>query len=170
MSEYGKYLKPVIYIGGRYSDGGKLSEAEMQANRTVMRYHAIQFMKKGWAVICPIENDEWAYDDGVIDYDDTLESDLAIIKKCDAVFFCPDWEKSKGAVVEYKFATEHMIPILYEVDGPANITIQVQEDRPVESIALDFVVEKPDVLVPQDSSTIGENRRHRDHPPQGYED
>ena len=87
-------LKPVIYVAGRYSDGGTLGEEERWMNRNIMRYISIKFMKKGWAVLCPIENDEWAYEDGVINYEDTLSSDLAVIKKCDAIFFCPGWELS----------------------------------------------------------------------------
>ena len=85
-------LKHVIYIAGRFSDGGTLNKEECWKNRNVMRYFSIRFMKKGWAVICPIENDEWAYEDGIITYKDTIESDLAIINKCDAIFFCPGWE------------------------------------------------------------------------------
>jgi hypothetical protein len=108
-------LKPVIYVAGRYSDGGTLSEQKRWRNRNIMRYFSIKFMKKGWAVLCPIENDEWAYEDGVITYEDTLSSDLAVIKKCDAIFFCPGWEKGKGTLVEHQFAKDNDIPILYDV-------------------------------------------------------
>ena len=108
-------LKLVIYIAGRYSDGGTLDDEERWKNRNVMRYFAIRFMKKGWAVLCPIENDEWAYEDGIISYEDTLSSDLAVIKKCDAVFFCPGWEKGKGTLIEHNFAEKNNIPILYKV-------------------------------------------------------
>jgi hypothetical protein len=108
-------LKPVIYIAGRFSDGGTLNKEDQWKNRDIMRYHSIKFMKKGWAVICPIENDEWAYEDGIITYDDTISSDLAIISKCDAIFFCPGWKKGKGTLIEHKFASEHNIPILYKV-------------------------------------------------------
>ena len=109
-----KKLKPVIYIAGRYSDGGTLKEEERWKNRNIMRYFAIKFMKKEWAVLCPIENDEWAYEDGVITYEETLASDLAIIKKCDAIFFCPGWEKGKGTLVEHAFAKANNIPIYYD--------------------------------------------------------
>ena len=107
-------LKPVIYIAGRYSDGGTLNKEERWKNRNVMRYFAIKFMKREWAVLCPIENDEWAYEDGVITYEETLASDLAIIKKCDAIFFCPGWEKGKGTLVEHAFAKANNIPIYYD--------------------------------------------------------
>ena len=114
-------LKPVIYIAGRYSDGGTLDKEERWKNRNVMRYYAIKYMKRGWAVLCPIENDEWAYEDGIISYEDTLSSDLAVISKCDAIFFCPGWEKGKGTLVEYEFADKNGIPILFEVINPKEL-------------------------------------------------
>ena len=111
-------LKPVIYIAGRYSDGGTLDKEERWKNRNVMRYYAIKYMKRGWAVLCPIENDEWAYEDGIISYEDTLSSDLAVISKCDAIFFCPGWEKGKGTLVEYEFADKNGIPIIVDASHP----------------------------------------------------
>jgi len=111
-------LKPVIYIAGRFSDGGTLNEEERWKNRNIMRYFAIKFMKREWAVLCPIENDEWAYEDGVITYEDTLSSDLAVINKCDAIFFCPGWEKGKGTQVEHDFAEKAGVPILFDIINP----------------------------------------------------
>ena len=40
---------------------------------------------------------------------------MAVIHKCDAIFFCPGWEKGKGTLIEHKFAEEHDIPIWYDV-------------------------------------------------------
>ena len=85
-----------------------------------LKKNSIKFMKKGWAVICPIENDEWAYEDGIITYDDTISSDLAIISKCDAIFFCPGWEKGKGTLVDHTFAIKNNIEIFHDV--PRKIT------------------------------------------------
>ena len=109
------YIKPVIYVAGRYSDGNTLGDEEKEKNRNVMRYYSIKLMNRGFAVICPIENDEWAYDDGVMTYEDTLDSDLAIIGKCDAIFFCPGWEKGKGTVIEHNHAVEEDVEIFFAV-------------------------------------------------------
>ena len=115
MERRSKNLKPVIYIAGRYSDGGTLNNEEKWKNRNILRYYSIKFMKRGYAVICPIENDEWAYEDGIISYNDTLDSDLAIIKRCDAIFFCPGWERGKGTMVEHNFAEMNDIKFMTEV-------------------------------------------------------
>jgi hypothetical protein len=72
-------------------------------------------MKKGYAVISPIENDQWAYDLGLLTYDDVIESDLSVIAKCDYIFFVPGWEDGHGTVIEHRFAEDNNIPILYEV-------------------------------------------------------
>ena len=80
--------------------------------REILREYSTQFIKAGWAVICPIENDEWAFDRGHITYFDTIDSDLAILAKCDAVFFCPGWEDGHGTLIEHKFAKAHAIRII----------------------------------------------------------
>jgi hypothetical protein len=82
-------------------------------------------MKKGYAVISPIENDQWAMDLGLITYDDVMESDLAVIAKCDAIFFCPGWEEGTGTTIEFDFAEKQGdIEILFAdsvLDAPSVI-------------------------------------------------
>ena len=108
-----KELKPVIYVAGRFSDGGKLSDEECYTNRGNMRKWSLEFMKAGWAVICPIENDEWAVKGwkGEEAYLDILASDCAILERCDAIFMCPGWEAGRGAVIEFDFANDNDIPV-----------------------------------------------------------
>ena len=110
-----KVNKPVVYVAGLFSNGDTLSKKEQDKNRNLLRYYSLLFMKKGYAVISPIENDQWAYDLGLLTYDDVIESDLAVIAKCDYVFFVPGWEDGHGTVIEHKFAEENDIPILYKV-------------------------------------------------------
>ena len=107
--------KPVVYVAGIFSNGDTFPKKEQDKNRNLLRYYSLLFMKKGYAVISPIENDQWAYDLGLLTYDDVIESDLAVIAKCDYIFFAPGWEDGHGTLIEHKFAEENNIPILYEV-------------------------------------------------------
>ena len=107
--------KPVVYVAGLFSNGDTLSKEEQNKNRIVLRYFSLLFMKKGFSVISPIENDQWALDAGLVTYDDVIESDLAVIAKCDYIFFAPGWEKGHGTLIEHTFAEENGIEILYEI-------------------------------------------------------
>ena len=107
--------KPVVYVAGVFSKGDTLPKEEQEKNRNLLRYYSLIFMKKGYAVISPIENDQWAYDLGLVTYDDVIETDLAVIAKCDYIFLVPGWEKGHGTVIEHKFAEENDIPIWYKI-------------------------------------------------------
>ena len=107
--------KPVVYVAGVFSNGDTLPKEEQEKNRNLLRYYSLLFMKKGYAVISPIENDQWAMDLGLITYDDVIESDLAVIAKCDYIFFVPGWEDGHGTVIEHNFAVDNDIPIWYEI-------------------------------------------------------
>jgi hypothetical protein len=126
-------LKLVIYIAGCYSNGGLLHDKMKESNRDNMRKYAEKFINIGCAVICPIENDEWAYDKGLLTYDEVMESDLALISKSDFIFMCPGWEDGKGAVVEYKFALEYDIPILFEDIFEIGESPKMESTRKLES-------------------------------------
>lgn len=112
-----KKLMPVIYVAGRFSDGGTLPTDEKHTNREILRDWSLKYMKAGWAVISPIENDEWAsnkWGDEDDWYTNTLNADCAILERCDALFLCSGWEKSRGAVIEHEFAIDNDIPIFQE--------------------------------------------------------
>ena len=40
-----------------------------------------------------------------------LEGDLEMMKRCDAVLMVPGWEKSQGAMIEYKVAINRGLPV-----------------------------------------------------------
>ena len=108
-----KELKPVIYVAGRYSDGGKLTKKACAINRQVLRDWSIKFVRGGWAVISPIENDEWMIGNWKTEaeYLDIIASDCALLERCDAIFLCPGWEGSRGAQMEFHFAQDNDITI-----------------------------------------------------------
>ena len=119
-------LKPVVYVAGLFSNGERLPKQEQEKNRNLLRYYSLLFMKKGYAVISPIENDQWAFDLGLVTYENVIESDLAVIKKCDYIFFVPGWEDGHGTVIEHDFAVDNGITILYQM--PADVPHQAKEE------------------------------------------
>ena len=117
-------LKPVAYVAGNYTNGGKCTDEEAERNRDILRYYSTIVNKLGFAVICPIENDLWAYERKLITYDECLEKDFAIMSKCDLVVFCPGWEESKGAKMEYEFCIKNNIPFLEHDELEDHILIE----------------------------------------------
>lgn len=63
---------------------------------------AIEYWKKGYAVICPHKNT--ALLDGVCNDDVWLKGDIEIMKRCDVIVMVPGWAKSTGATDEYNIA------------------------------------------------------------------
>jgi len=55
--------------------------------------------REGYTVICPHMNT--AHFDGVVTDERFLKSGIEILKRCDAIYMMPGWQKSKGAVEEY---------------------------------------------------------------------
>lgn len=105
---------PLIYVGGRFSDGGNLPQEEQDKNRDLLRYHAACFTNMGWAVIAPLEMDLWAVERGLMRYEDCIGKDLVLIQRCDVLFLAPGWSKGTGTQIEFEFARENEIPVISE--------------------------------------------------------
>lgn len=105
---------PLIYVAGRFSDGGKLPLDEQKRNRDILRYHSAVFTNLGWAVISPLEMDLWACDRGLMKYEDCIGKDLVLISRSDMLFLAPGWEKGTGTRIEFEFAQEKGIPIIHD--------------------------------------------------------
>jgi hypothetical protein len=78
------------------------------------RYAALLWAM-GAAVICPHKNT--AFLDGVISVDPEedgngwITGDITMVRRCDAIFMLPRWQKSRGALQELKAAYEEKILI-----------------------------------------------------------
>ena len=87
----------LAYIAGPYrADTPSGIVANIRAAEAV----AIEYWKKGYAVICPHKNT--ALFDGLCPDETWLEGDIEIMKRCDVVVMVPGWEKSAGACEEYR--------------------------------------------------------------------
>ena len=51
-----------------------------------------------------------------IDYGKWMEYDIAVIDRCTHMLMLEDWQFSKGAVQEFKFANEYGMPVYYSIE------------------------------------------------------
>lgn len=72
---------------------------------------ALEYWRKGYAVICPHKNTA-LFDGAEGTTDDTwLEGDLEILGRCDVVVALPGWKGSMGARAEVVEARRQGIPV-----------------------------------------------------------
>lgn len=50
-----------------------------------------------------------------LEYDEYMKLDLMLLDMCDAIYMMNGWEKSKGACIEFDYATAKELIILSEV-------------------------------------------------------
>lgn len=100
----------LIYTAGKYS-------GDTDANIAVAREHAKKLWEAGHAVICPHLNTAHMEKDCLATYEDYIAGDLKMIARCDAIYMLPNWEDSKGAVLEHAWAQEIGLPIYLSQDG-----------------------------------------------------
>ena len=101
----------VVYISGAYSCGETCTEEEKLMHLKEMDEWAVKLWNKGYATIHPIRNDSCVK--GITTYEEIIERDLVILSHCDAIFICPSWYRSQGAMKEYLFAQEHKKEIIF---------------------------------------------------------
>src|SRR5689334_3714622 len=101
----------VVYVAGPFRGPTHWAIAQ---NIRAAEALALEVWKLGnVAVIYPHANT--AHFTGELQDRAFLEADLEILRRCDAVIFTPDWERSEGAIDEREEAIVHNIPIFHEV-------------------------------------------------------
>jgi dienelactone hydrolase len=102
----------LIYVAGPYT--GKTIN-EVFENIMEARRAAYRLWNQGYAVICPHLNS--AFMDGH-DIEATrqmfIQGDLAILKRCDAIYMLSNWRLSPGATEELAKAKEWGLEVIYE--------------------------------------------------------
>ena len=102
----------LVYISGPYSSPSRNS-AEVDLNIAKAKLVALKYWKLGYAVICPHMNT--AHMDGQITWQEFMEGDLEILKRCDMIVMLPGYERSVGSRIELHYAQAHpAIEIVYE--------------------------------------------------------
>ena len=113
----------LIYTAGKYS--GETYQ-EVEKNIFLARKVSIELWEKGHAVICPHLNTAHFEDfNNKISWQEYLNGDFNIISRCDAMVMLPDWEKSKGAQIEFQYAQELRMPIYIYPDLPELWTAEI---------------------------------------------
>lgn len=102
--------KPTVYISGAISGvdaviaRAEFSLAEEEAKKLFPNHSVFNPYKVGAAL-----PGEWTYEQ-------IMNLDLAVLEDCDAIYMMDGWQASKGATIEYKFAKENDIEIVYQKD------------------------------------------------------
>ena len=94
----------LIYIAGPYTADTIWGVVQNIRNA---EQAALEYWRKGYAVICPHKNT--ALFDGA--GPDWLKGDLEMLRRCDALVRLPKWFGSEGARTEVREARLHNIPV-----------------------------------------------------------
>lgn len=101
---------PVIYIAGAYSADDPWG-VEQNVRRAEDACYELEAL--GASVICPHTNTRWQ--DNRTPYPQKIRTTLAILRRCDAVFFMPAWAMSKGARGEHEEALRYRKVMLFSM-------------------------------------------------------
>ena len=97
----------IAYIAGPYRAKTKLG---IICNILKVRKVAMELWRMGYTVVCPHLNS--ALMDGIVPDEVFLRRGVEILKRCDLLVLLPDWEKSKGAMIEREKACG-MMPVFF---------------------------------------------------------
>lgn len=101
---------PVIYIAGPYS-GADSWEVEKRVRRAEEAAYELEAL--GASTVCPHTNTR--FQDHRTPYEQKIKTTLAAMRRCDAVYFLPDWHTSSGARGEHRDATSRGMVMLYSL-------------------------------------------------------
>lgn len=97
----------LIYVSGKYS--GSIDENIEEAAQI-----AAELWEKGHAVICPhLNTAHFEQRCPSVTWETYISGDLNMISRCDGMVMVPNWEDSKGAIVERDYALSLKMPVWY---------------------------------------------------------
>jgi len=108
-----KRSKKIIYVSGKYSNGGTENDTR-EKNIELAKKYAIKIINIGATVLCPHTNTAFFDTDPrfKLTFHELLESDLDMLNYVDAMYLLPNWKDSSGALVEFEYANIIKLPIL----------------------------------------------------------
>jgi len=127
----------IIYIAGPYRG---TSQVEIASHIYEARKVAIEVWEAGHVALCPHLNTAHFEEDCSTKDTEYLEGDFQLLARCDSILMIKDWELSKGALAEKKFAEERKIPIYIYPELPA--LHPTEQKRPTQAAAFIDIVMK----------------------------
>lgn len=100
-------------MNGKSKDEIEATRAEAEKHLESLDYDVINSWFKD-----EFYNDaDLAYKNGIKnDFIWFLAKSLDAMSKCDAVYFCKDWEYARGCRIEHRVATDYGMEVMYEED------------------------------------------------------
>ena len=111
-------LPKVVYVAGPFRCAsthapGQQDHWGIHHNIMNAMAYALEIWRMGAAAVCPHGN-TFCFQNAAPD-DVWLTGDLAILRKCDAVYMLPTWQQSSGARAERDFAVNEGVPVFYDL-------------------------------------------------------
>lgn len=94
----------VVYISGPISLGGTATPYQIRKYKRVFRIAAKNLYSKGYIPFSPLKNEAETWSG-------YMRKGIIQLMNSDRIFLLPDWEKSKGAVIERDLAVKLSIPV-----------------------------------------------------------
>lgn len=113
-------MPPLLYVAGPYSANGMCTEEDHIRRAEEV---SIQLIRNHFHVICPHKNTSGyeKYEDDNINFDTWIAIDLNILKRCDGLYLFGDYAKSRGAMIEFRYARKKTMPIFRERLYPPDV-------------------------------------------------
>lgn len=103
---------PLIYVAGPFAGA---TNYEIQQNVARAEAIALHIAQVGGLGVCVHSMNRNFF--GQRDEDWWLEAVLTLLSRCDGIVMTPDWERSKGARIEWQWALDHKLPYLVYFNG-----------------------------------------------------
>jgi hypothetical protein len=101
-----------VYVAGPYRG---INSWEVEQNIRSAENYGMQIAKVGAVPVVP--HTMYRFWNGTQTDQFWLNATLEILKRCDAIFMCPNWIDSNGSQSEHNFAKNNEIPIFYAKDS-----------------------------------------------------
>lgn len=106
-----KYI-PLVYIAGPFRSNNHWA---IEKNIRTAEEIALQVWQMGGCAVCPHTN--FRFFQNMVPDDLVLEGYLNLMRRCDAVVFCPGFRKSEGSIIEMEHArATNMMRFVWESD------------------------------------------------------